>query len=82
MFELHSIILARVVTVCSTGTMLLLIFMEVMAYLTPQVTEDLFVDTTRGHKLKINLDVYVPQISCNCKCQLDAINGDTSFAYE
>lgn len=46
--------------------MLTLIVHEVVAYLRPHVTEDLFVDTTRGHKLNINLDLYIPFISCDC----------------
>lgn len=42
-----------------------LILSELNAYLTPNVTEELFVDTTRNHKLKINLDFLIPQISCD-----------------
>ena len=42
-----------------------LILSELNAYLTPNVSEELFVDTTRNHKLKINLDFLIPQISCD-----------------
>lgn len=54
------------VTICSAGLMLVLIVNEVLTYMRPQVSEDLFVDTTRGHKLNINLDLYIPLISCDC----------------
>lgn len=37
--------------------MLLLFASETQDYLTPSVDEQLFVDTTRGSKLKINLDI-------------------------
>lgn len=57
----------RIVTVISTLVMVFLMISEVMHYLQPIVTEDLFVDTTRSHKLKINLDIYVPHIACDCK---------------
>lgn len=35
--------------------------------MSPNISEELFVDTSRGHKLQINLDIIVPSISCNCK---------------
>lgn len=47
--------------------MLVLIASEIHLYLQPRIYEDLFVDTTRSHKLKINLDIYVPTISCTCE---------------
>lgn len=53
------------VTICATVVMGFLILSELNAYLTPNVTEELFVDTTRNHKLKINLDFLIPQISCD-----------------
>jgi hypothetical protein len=51
-----------------------LIFSEFNAYLSPNLTEELFVDTTRGHKLKINLDIYIPTISCDY-LSLDAMDS-------
>lgn len=47
--------------------MILLLLSEINNYLQPNISEDLFVDTTRSHKLKINLDLTIPRISCNCK---------------
>lgn len=54
--------------------MTFLVLSELNAYLTPQLTEELFVDTTRGHKLKINLDVIIPTISCDY-LSLDAMDS-------
>lgn len=55
------------VTVISSIIMIWLLVFEFYAYLTPTISEELFVDTTRSHKLKINLELYIPKISCNCK---------------
>lgn len=54
--------------------MTFLVLSELNAYLTPQLTEELFVDTTRGHKLKINLDIIIPTISCDY-LSLDAMDS-------
>jgi hypothetical protein len=51
-----------------------LIISEFNAYISPNLTEELFVDTTRGHKLKINLDIYIPVISCDY-LSLDAMDS-------
>lgn len=40
---------------------------EINYYLTPSMSEELFVDTSRGSKLRINLDIIVPAISCDRK---------------
>lgn len=40
---------------------------EINYYLTPSMSEELFVDTSRGSKLRINLDIIVPVISCDRK---------------
>ncbi|XP_065074335.1 endoplasmic reticulum-Golgi intermediate compartment protein 3-like [Ochlerotatus camptorhynchus] len=49
-----------------SGTIIIvLIYSELISYLTPVVTDELFVDSTRGQKLKINLDFYIPRISCD-----------------
>ena len=45
--------------------MLLLFASETRDYLTPEIREELIVDTTRAGKLKINLDVVFPRISCD-----------------
>ncbi|XP_076671501.1 endoplasmic reticulum-Golgi intermediate compartment protein 3 isoform X2 [Andrena cerasifolii] len=54
-----------VVTIISTIIMGILFLSEVNYYLTPTLSEELFVDTSRGSKLRINLDVIVPTISCD-----------------
>lgn len=55
------------VTVISSVIMIWLLVHEFYAYIEPKISEDLFVDTTRSHKLKINLDMYIPSISCDCE---------------
>lgn len=45
----------------------LLFWTEFMDYLTPNVSEELFVDTSRSPNIQINLDIIVPKISCDCK---------------
>ncbi|XP_058461654.1 endoplasmic reticulum-Golgi intermediate compartment protein 3 [Malaya genurostris] len=52
-------------TIISGSIIILLIYSELMAYLTPTITDQLFVDATQGQKLKINLDFYIPRISCD-----------------
>lgn len=47
--------------------MVLLFVSELRDYMTPGINEELFVDTSRGSKLKINLDIIVPMISCDRK---------------
>lgn len=59
------------VTVISSIIMIWLLIFEFYAYLTPTITEELFVDTTRSHKLNINLELYIPKISCNCKSKIN-----------
>ena len=55
------------VTIISTIIMGILFLSEVNYYLTPTLSEELFVDTSRGSKLRINLDIIVPTISCDGK---------------
>lgn len=62
------------VTLISTSIVGILIFLEFMAYMTPQLTEDLFVDTTRTHKLRINLDITLHNLACNY-LSLDAMDS-------
>lgn len=63
----HKTVGGAAVTLISTIIMVWLLVYEFNAYITPTISEELFVDTTRSHKLKINLELYVPTISCNCK---------------
>lgn len=51
----------------ATLVMLALIAVEVNRYMMTHITEDLFVDTTRTHKLRINLDFYLPDMACQCE---------------
>lgn len=53
------------VTIISTFIMGILFLSEVNYYLTPTLSEELFVDTSRGSKLRINLDIIIPAISCD-----------------
>ncbi|SPP75997.1 endoplasmic reticulum-Golgi intermediate compartment protein 3 [Drosophila guanche] len=66
------------VTIISTSIISLLIFLEFLNYMQPALNEELFVDTTRGHKLRINLDVTLHNLACNY-ISLDAMDssGDT-----
>lgn len=61
------IIVFNLVTIISSVLIGVLILLEVNAFLTPNISEELFVDTTRSHKLQINVDITVPRISCDCK---------------
>lgn len=54
-----------IVTIISTFIMGILFLSEVNYYLTPTLSEELFVDTSRGSKLRINLDIIIPAISCD-----------------
>ena len=45
--------------------MILLFASETRDYLPPEIREELIVDTTRAGKLKINLDIVFPRISCD-----------------
>lgn len=47
--------------------MIMLFISELRDFMTPNLDEELFVDTSRGSKLKINLDIIIPKISCDCK---------------
>nr|CAD7255969.1 unnamed protein product [Timema shepardi] len=53
------------VTVLSALIMTSLFVSELRDYLNPTVTEELFVDTSRGSKLRINFDFIIPTISCD-----------------
>lgn len=55
------------VTVVSWCVIVLLVCFEIRDYWTPTISEELFVDTSRGPKLRINLDFIIPAISCECE---------------
>jgi hypothetical protein len=63
-----------VITVISLTIMGLLFWVELMDYLTPNVSEELFVDTSRSPNIQINLDIVVPAISCDFLA-LDAMDS-------
>jgi len=54
-----------ILTVLSGLVMILLFTSEFKDYLQPQMKEELFVDTSRTGKLKINVDVIFSRISCD-----------------
>ncbi|XP_033207625.1 endoplasmic reticulum-Golgi intermediate compartment protein 3 [Belonocnema kinseyi] len=62
-----------IVTIVSTIIMVLLFISELNDFLTPGVNEELFVDTSKGSNLRINLDIIIPRISCDL-LSLDAMD--------
>lgn len=57
-----------------SGTIIVfLIYSEFVAYLTPTIEDQLFVDATRGQKLRINLDFVVPRVSCDCRVAFENV---------
>ncbi|XP_014679210.1 PREDICTED: endoplasmic reticulum-Golgi intermediate compartment protein 3-like [Priapulus caudatus] len=68
------------VTVISGILMVILFVSELNYYLTTEVHADLFVDTSRGQKLRINMDVTFPRVSC-AFLSIDAmdVTGETQI---
>lgn len=62
------------VTIVSACIMALLFLLELNDYLSPNVTEELFVDTSRSPVMSINLDIIFPTISCEFLA-LDAMDS-------
>ena len=48
----------------SCTAIFLLVISELRAYLTPTTVDHLYVDTTRGERIKINLNVTFPNMPC------------------
>lgn len=59
------------VTVVSGVIMFVLFVSELNYYLTKDIQQELFVDTSRGQKLKINIDVMLMKVGCMCKHLFD-----------
>ncbi|KAK2166251.1 hypothetical protein LSH36_40g05030 [Paralvinella palmiformis] len=53
------------VTIISGAFMFILFCMELNYYLTTEIQPELFVDTSKGQKLKINIDVTFPKVGCS-----------------
>ena len=52
------------VSVISCTMIVLLVFSELRAYLTPTTVDHLYVDTTRGERIRINLNITFPSMPC------------------
>eukprot|EP00967_Tisochrysis_lutea_P011791 scaffold13260_cov33-Tisochrysis_lutea.AAC.1 len=52
------------VSLISLTTILLLVISEFRAYLTPTTSDHLYVDTTRGERIRINLNITFPNLPC------------------
>ena len=56
-----------IVTVISAVIMFALFLSEFNYYLSKEIVQELFVDTSKGQKIKINIDVTFPRMGCACK---------------
>jgi len=52
------------VSVISLSIIFLLVVSEFRSYLTPTTTDHLYVDTTRGERIRVNLNVTFPNLPC------------------
>lgn len=52
------------VSICAGVIMLILFASELSTYMSPVTQPELFVDTSRGQKMRINLDVTLPHLPC------------------
>ena len=66
------------VTIVSAIIMVILFASELNYYLTREIHPELFVDTAKGQKLKINIDVSFPEVGCSCEFDLPQQN-ETHF---
>mmetsp|Transcript_19586 Transcript_19586/g.41379 ORF Transcript_19586/g.41379 Transcript_19586/m.41379 type:complete len:399 (-) Transcript_19586:222-1418(-) len=53
-----------VVSLISCSIILLLLISELHAYLTPSTVDHLYVDTTRGERIRINMNITFPNMPC------------------
>lgn len=69
-----------IVSILSVTLIVLLFVSEVMFYLATDVNNELYVDTARGQKIRINLDMVFPAIGC-AYLSLDAmdVSGQTQI---
>ncbi|CAB0034530.1 unnamed protein product [Trichogramma brassicae] len=62
-----------IVTILSAIVITLLFISEAIDFVTPELKEELFVDTSRGSKLRINMDIVVSSVACDL-LSLDAMD--------
>jgi hypothetical protein len=52
------------VSLVSLGIMFLLVVSELRSYLTPVTSDHLYVDTARGERIRINVNITFPNMPC------------------
>ncbi|KAL1501458.1 hypothetical protein ABEB36_006774 [Hypothenemus hampei] len=62
------------ISIVSMLIITILFWVEFIDYLTPNVTQELFVDTSRSPNIEIKLDIIVPKVSCDF-IALDAMDS-------